>query len=185
VIEEDLPAAGHDLLHVGDRLVEELVVRGHDDHRDGLVHQRDGAVLEFARGVGLGVDVADLLELERAFEGQGIHPAAAQEEDVARLGEPGGDAAAGSLMPSAWFTRPGIWRRASSAAAWALASTAAALAGGLQGQEAQDHELAGEGLGGGHADLGPARSEREIGFAGDGASATLTTETMRSALSRQ
>jgi hypothetical protein len=60
----------------------------------GLVDQRDGAVLEFARCVSLGVDVADLLELQRALVGEGIHPPAPQEQDVARLGEVPRDAAA-------------------------------------------------------------------------------------------
>jgi hypothetical protein len=44
-------------------------------------------VFEFTCGVGLGVDVADLFELEGAFEGDGVMQAAAQEECVFHLGE--------------------------------------------------------------------------------------------------
>jgi hypothetical protein len=36
-----------------------------------LVHQRQRAVLEFAGRIGLGVDVGDLLELQRAFHAIG------------------------------------------------------------------------------------------------------------------
>ena len=42
-----------------------------------------GAVLHLAGGVAFGVDVGDLLELEGAFEGDGIVDAAAEEEEVA------------------------------------------------------------------------------------------------------
>ena len=44
------------------------VVRRDHDHRHGLVDQRDRPVLELARGIALGVDVGDFLELQRAFE---------------------------------------------------------------------------------------------------------------------
>ena len=39
-------------------------------------------MLHLSGGVALGVDVADLLELERALEGDGVVDAAAQEEEV-------------------------------------------------------------------------------------------------------
>jgi hypothetical protein len=44
-------------------------------------------VLHLAGGVAFGVDVGDLLELERAFEGDGVVDAAAEEEEVAGGGE--------------------------------------------------------------------------------------------------
>ena len=46
------------------------------------VDQRQRAVLELAGRVGLGVDVADLLELERAFERDRVVQAAAEEQRV-------------------------------------------------------------------------------------------------------
>ena len=50
--------------------------------RGALLEQGDGTVLHLARGVGVGGDVGDLLELERALEGyrQAHVPAQAQEE---------------------------------------------------------------------------------------------------------
>ena len=44
-------------------------------------------MLQLAGGVGLGVDVGNLLELERAFERDRVARAAAEIEHVARLGE--------------------------------------------------------------------------------------------------
>ena len=44
-------------------------------------------MLELAGSVGLGVDVADFLELECAFHGDGPHGAAAQEQGVVLFGK--------------------------------------------------------------------------------------------------
>ena len=57
-------------------------------------HQRERPVLELARRVGLGVDVGDLLQLERALERDRIVQAAAEEQRVLLLREalrPGDD----------------------------------------------------------------------------------------------
>ena len=48
-------------------------------------------MLHLAGGVAFGVDVGDLLELERAFEGDGIVDAAAEEEEVVGGGEGAGE----------------------------------------------------------------------------------------------
>ena len=58
------------------------VLRGDADDGEGFVDEGVGAVLHLAGGVALGVDVGDLLELERAFEGDGVVDAAAEEEEV-------------------------------------------------------------------------------------------------------
>ena len=55
-----------------------------------LVDEGDGAVLHLAGGIALGVDIGDLLELERALEGDGVVDAAAQEEEVLVRGQGGG-----------------------------------------------------------------------------------------------
>src|SRR6478752_7874850 len=64
-------AAGADFLDVGDHLGVQRVAaaRGRDHHEDGLafLDQGDRAVLELAGGEALGVDVCELLELERTF----------------------------------------------------------------------------------------------------------------------
>src|ERR671910_149578 len=65
-----LGAAGADLLEVGQHLVVQHVpAPRRDDHEDRQLvgDQSDGAVLELAGGEPLGVDVGQLLELERAL----------------------------------------------------------------------------------------------------------------------
>src|SRR5579875_3204590 len=56
------------LLHVGDQLAKHRRVRRHADHRRRLVKQRNRAMLHLARGVCVGCDVGDLLELQRALQ---------------------------------------------------------------------------------------------------------------------
>ena len=68
--QQHLAAARHHLLHIGDGLLEQRVMRRDDDDRHVLVDQRDGAVLHLARGIAFGMDVGDFLELQRAFERQ-------------------------------------------------------------------------------------------------------------------
>ena len=54
------------------------------DHDEGRAFgdERVGAVLELAAGIAFGVEVGGFLELERAFAGDGIVDAAAEEEEV-------------------------------------------------------------------------------------------------------
>ena len=53
-------------------------VLGHDDHHGHFfVDERDGTVLHLAGRVAFGVDVGDLLELERALHGNRVGEAAA------------------------------------------------------------------------------------------------------------
>src|SRR5699024_4482880 len=77
-------AAGAHLLDVGDHLRVQRVasVRGGDDdeHRLPLLDQGDRAVLELPGGEALGVDVGDLLELERALHRGGVADVPAQEQ---------------------------------------------------------------------------------------------------------
>ena len=47
-----------------------------------FVDQRVGAVLHFAGGIAFGVDVGNFLELERAFESDGVVDAAAEIEEI-------------------------------------------------------------------------------------------------------
>ncbi len=60
------------------------VTRRDDHHRKVLVNQRVGAVLHFSGGIAFGVNVGNFLQLERAFERDGIVNAASQEQEVLR-----------------------------------------------------------------------------------------------------
>ena len=86
---DDAAGAGGDLLNVAEGLLvlEDgggvgRVLGGDDDDGKGLVDEGVGAVLHLSGGVAFGVDVADLLELERALERDGVVDAAAEEEEV-------------------------------------------------------------------------------------------------------
>src|SRR4051794_33629922 len=100
---DDVGAAGADLLHVGDHLVEHGRLGRH--HHDGrpLLEQGDRPVLLLPGRVGVRGDVGDLLELERALEAHGeAHMAPEVEEEVLAvraLGDrvDGGGAALGDL----------------------------------------------------------------------------------------
>ena len=71
------------LLYGRDVLGEKIVAR-QDDHRRRLRrHQGQRPVLELGGGIGLGVELVDLLELQRPFHGDGM----------ARRLEPGGETA--------------------------------------------------------------------------------------------
>ena len=58
---------------------------GDGDQRHLGVEQRDGAVLQLAGRIALGVDVADLLELEGALERDRVADAPADEHEAARV----------------------------------------------------------------------------------------------------
>jgi len=78
--------AGGGLLDVRDDLVvDHLLVDGDADDRRVGVQERDRPVLHLARRIALGVDVGDLLQLERALERDRVVDAAADVEEVLRL----------------------------------------------------------------------------------------------------
>src|SRR5947208_3939349 len=80
--QDDFSLARRYLLHVGQSLLENLVVWRDDDHRHAFIDQRNRAVLELTCGVPLGVNVGDFFELERAFERYRKARAATEIEDV-------------------------------------------------------------------------------------------------------
>ena len=79
------------LLDVPHHLLEDVIVRRNRDDGHGLVDERDRAVLHLAGRIALGVNVGDLLELQRAFERDRIVDAAPEIEEVAALVEALGD----------------------------------------------------------------------------------------------
>lgn len=80
---EDLGPARLDLLDIGHRLVKQFLVARERNDETARIDERDGAVLELSGGVRLGVDVGDLLELERGFERDGVVDVAPDEEERA------------------------------------------------------------------------------------------------------
>src|SRR5215471_1174641 len=79
---DDLALARLHLRQVRDHLFVDRARRREDHDRQARVDEGDGAVLHLARGVALGVNVANLLQLERALEGDGVLVAAPEEEEA-------------------------------------------------------------------------------------------------------
>ena len=69
-------------------LLVESIVGSEADHRQRVVEKRDGAMLHLAARITLRVQVRDLLELERAFEGDRVMSSTPQEEHVTRRASP-------------------------------------------------------------------------------------------------
>ena len=85
--EDHLAAARHDLAHVGRRLLEPGIRRRQDDDRRVLVHELDRPGLQLSGRIPLGMDIADLLQLQRPFQCQRRHRPPAAVEDVAAFGD--------------------------------------------------------------------------------------------------
>ena len=149
---DDHAVARLDLLHVALHLLEDLVAGRDRHHRHVLVDQRDRAVLHLARGVALGVDVGDLLELERAFEGDRVVDAAPQVEEVLAPGSTSAPAPPCAPPASGSPRRPpaagGRGRRGTCALELSRRAP-----GADRGQQVERHQLGGERLGRGDADL--------------------------------
>src|SRR3954464_5186791 len=79
--------ASSDFLHIGQGFFEHSVIWRDDDHRHVFVDQRNGSMLEFPRGIALGVNIGDFLELEGPFERKRIAGAAAEIEHVSAFRE--------------------------------------------------------------------------------------------------
>jgi len=150
--DDEFSAAGADFLQVGFELVQQGAVGGDGDDGYVFVHQRQGAVLELACRIGLGVDVGDLLELERAFEGDGELFAPAEEQGAGFVGELFGDVFDRLIQGEDLLDAPWQGVELLDEIAFLRLGEAASSAQG-DGEQQQGDELGGEGLGGGYADL--------------------------------
>ena len=84
---DDRSAARLGFLHIAQHLLEHVIV-GRDRHdRHVLVDERDRPVLHLAGRVPLGVDVRDLLQLERTLERDRVVEAPPEEEEIAAASE--------------------------------------------------------------------------------------------------
>ena len=77
---EDACASGLDLDDVAHRLFKKWPIEPQRNDERAVFDERDRAVLELAGCVGLGVDIGNLLELQRAFQAEGIVEVPADEE---------------------------------------------------------------------------------------------------------
>jgi hypothetical protein len=125
-------------------------------------------VFHLGRRITLGVDVGNLLQLERAFEGDGKERQAAEEEHVVVTRKPLRDGADVGRLREDLAGEIGCALQGGDILA-AAAETHVAHAADVEGEHGADHELRGEGLGGRDPDLGAGvLVDAAVGFAGDG-----------------
>ena len=121
-------------------------------------------MLEFTGGIGLGMNVGDLLELECPFHGHRILGAPAQEEGVVLVREGLGQLLDAVVQFQYLFHQTGQAFQLLHQPSLGLRAHAE-TAPQHHHQHHHGHQLGGEGLGGGHADLGPgAGHEHQLGL---------------------
>ena len=141
-------------MQVGLELFEQLIVGRNGDHRHVRVNQRQGSVLELAGRVGLGMDIGDFLELQGAFQGNGIlHPATEEQRVVlvCEALEGGFDFGVQRQHPATQF---GQRVQRGDQFGFPLHRQIAARPGDGDAQQLERDQLGGEGLGRRHPDLG-------------------------------
>ena len=151
--DDDVGAPRRRLAQVGRRLVEERAGGCDDDHRHAPVDQRDGPVLHLAGGKALGMDVGELLQLERAFHGDGVAGAAPDVEHRPGLAQGLGERQ-DALVVAQHVRRVGrhVGQRIGEAG-FLRRVDGAPRAGERDGEAGQRDELRGERLGRRHPDL--------------------------------
>ncbi|MNX95411.1 hypothetical protein D3C86_1276830 [compost metagenome] len=110
-------------------------------------------MLQLAGGVTLGVDIADLFQLERALHGQGEHGAPAEEEHVSGLGQVLSDGADLAVHLQGLGDQARGLEQGLDQFSLLACIDAAARHARRDGERQQGRDLGGEGLGRGDADL--------------------------------
>ncbi len=143
-----------------------MIVRRDRHDRHLLVDERDRTVLHLAGRVALGVDVGDLLQLERALERDRIVDPAAEIEEVAALIEAPRDLLGAGLALERLLEQQRQLRQGVEVRPRGVGRERAANLAEVDRQEVQRHELRRERLRRGDADLGAGvRVDRAVGLA--------------------
>ena len=163
------PPGAH-LQHVGHGLVKQLPIGPQGHHQRAVLNQADGAVFEFPGGVGLGVDVGDLLELQGALQAQGVVHIAANKEHAVVV-----EILRGEILDIVLVGEDGLHlprqqeHLIQHRVVLALLHRASDLSK-VQRQQVHHRHLGGVRLGGSHGDLRPGPGvEHLVGLPGDGA----------------
>ena len=72
---------GFHLHHIAHSLFKQPAIGAQRHHQGAVLNQADGAVLQLAGGIGLGVDIGDLLQLQGALQPHGVVDVPADEEN--------------------------------------------------------------------------------------------------------
>ena len=160
---EQLATARLDLLQIGLELAQQRVVGRDRDHRHVLVDKRERAVLQLAGRIGLGMNVGNLLELERTLHGDRIMDAAPEKQRVMAFGESLRPCLDLRLDTQDFFQRLGQVSQRHQQLRLFVRGQALAHLGQRHGQEHQRGKLRGKGLGRGDTDLrAGAREEAQV-----------------------
>ena len=162
-------AAGLYLHHIADRLIQQRQIGSHSNHRRSLADQGDGAVLQLTGGIGLRVDVADLLQLQAPLQGQCVVQITADEEHILLLRQPFGGRADILRMGENLLHLPRQGLQPPYHSAVCLIIHGAQHIAEIQPQQVQHRHLGAVCLCGGHSDLrsGPG-VEHVVALPGDG-----------------
>ena len=150
----ELAAARPDLLQIRLQLLDQGIGGRHRDDRHVAVNQRERPMLELARGIGLGMDIGDFLELERAFHRDRPVDAAAEKQRVLLRRKARGPGSHLRLGREHLVHCRGQVAQGVQMAAFGRRIEAAAQARDHERKQKQRGELGGERLGGSDADLG-------------------------------
>ena len=84
---DDLAASCLYLLDIAQHLLIHVVARRNDHHRHVRINKSNRSVLHLRRRIALGMDVAYLLQLQCALQGNRIAVSPSEVEEIARIGE--------------------------------------------------------------------------------------------------
>ena len=162
-------AAALDLHHVAHGLVEELTVSTQRKHQRPVLNEGDGAVLQLAGGIGLGVDVRDLLELQGALQTQSVVHVPTDEEHGIVVEILGCVVLDLLLLFQHLLHLGGQHQQLLHRAVIPLPRHGTQLLREIQPQQVHHRKLGGVRLGGGHGDLRPGPGvQHHIRLPGDG-----------------
>ena len=153
-IREDVEpaAAGAHFFEVGSHFPHQLAARRNRHHGHVLIHQRQRAVLQFARRIAFGVDVGNLLEFERPFQSDRIVCATTEKQRVVAMHELHRQTANAAVQGQRFLHN--VRQFAQGIDEFALLFRWQPLTPCEQdGEHHQHRELRGERLGGGNADF--------------------------------
>lgn len=151
---DDFAASGLDFLDVADDFFVHAALGGDDDDGHFFVDEGDGAVFHLGCGVAFGVDVGDFLELECAFEGDGVVVAAAEVDEVACVGEHLGELVDAGVVLECPFHLLGYFVEFVDEHVVHVGGEGVLDFGDGEAEHDEGDDLSGEGFGGGDADFG-------------------------------
>ena len=146
---------GLHLHNIAHGLLKELGIGAQCHHQSALLNEADGTVLELTGGVGLGVDIGDLLELQGALQAQGIVHIATDEEDAIVVEILAGVVLNVVLVGEDLLHLGRQQQHLLQHGVVLLLRHGAQQTGQVQSQQIQHRQLGGIGLSGGHSNLRP------------------------------